>query len=65
MSELVAVKAKTESGSLPRLENGPALIDIEGAGLTERVDPFRVTCRSVQHLAADEVDVVISPALEL
>ena len=49
----------------PGLEHRPRLVGVEGAALAEDVDPAAVRRAGGEHLAADEVDVGVGPALEL
>ena len=64
-AELVGVQAEAEAGGPAGLEHGPALVGVEGALLAEGVDPAGVGGAGREHLAADQVDVVVGPALEL
>ena len=64
-SELVAVHAQAEAGGRARLEHGPRLVGVERALLAEDVDPAAVRRAGGEHLAADELDVLVGAALVL
>ena len=64
-AELVRVDPQAEPRRLPGPQHRPRLVLVERAHLAEHVDPPRVRRARRQHLAADEVDVVVGPTLEL
>ena len=64
-AELVAVHAQAEPRVAARLEHGARLVGVEGALLAEDVDPARVGPARVEHLAADQLDVVVRAAVVL
>ena len=64
-AELVAVHAQAEARVAARLEHGARLVGVEGALLAEHVDPARVRPARVEHLAADELHVLVRAALVL
>ena len=64
-AELVAVHAQAEARGAAGLEHRARLVGVEGAALAEDVDPARVRRAGGEHLAADELDVVVGAALVL
>ena len=64
-TELVAVKAEAEARITSGFEHGTTLIGIECAGFAKGVNPLGVRGRTFEHLAANEIDVVVGPPLEL
>ncbi len=63
LAELVAVHAHAEARGRAGLEDAAGLLGRERAALAERVDPARVRCAGVEHLADDEVDVRVGGAV--
>ena len=63
--ELVAVHAQAEARVAASLEHRAGLVDVERTLLAEHVDPARDGPAGVQHLAADELHVVVRPPLVL
>ena len=64
-AELVAVHAQAEPGGAARLEHRARLVGVERALLAEDVDPAGERRAGGEHLAADELDVVVGAALVL
>ena len=64
-AELVAVHAQSEAGVASRLEHRARLLGVERALLAEDVDPARVGPARLEHLAADELDVLVRAPLVL
>ena len=65
MSELVGVQPQAEARPAARFEHGTGLVGVERATLAEGVDPTRMRRARGEHLAADQVDVIVRAALEL
>ena len=59
LAELVAVHAHAEARGRAGLEDAAGLLGRERPALAERVDPARVRRARGQHLADDEVDVLV------
>ena len=59
------MEAQAEAGAASGLEHGTALLGVNAPGLAEGVDPAGVRGAAGEHLAADELDVVVRPAGEL
>ena len=64
-TELVGVDAQAEPGVAARGEHRPGLVGVERAALAEDVDPAGERRAGVEHLAADELDVVVRAVLVL
>jgi len=59
------VQAQSEPGRPARLEHRPALLDGEGADLTEGIDPAAEWRAGVEHLATDQRDIGVGVGFEL
>ena len=57
-AELVAVQAQAEAGGAAGEQHLAALLDVERAGLAERVDEVDVRGHGREHRAGDQVEVV-------
>ena len=65
VAELVGVEPSRQADCGSGGDHRAALIGVECAVLTERVDPARVRCGGGEHVGAHEVDVVVGAACEL
>ena len=65
MAELVAVEAEAKPGRTARLEDRTRLVCVERTRFTKGIHPFGVRLCRVEHLVADQVDVVVGAACEL
>ena len=61
----LACSRNAEAGGAAGLQHGAALVGVERTPLAEGVDPAGVRRALGQHLAADQVDVVVDAAVEL
>ena len=61
----IKFEAAAAEGGSASVEDSPALGGVEGAGFAKCVDPAGMGYRRLEHVGADEIDVVVGATLEL